>query len=373
MTTAPNTLYDDNAPALAALYTHVEEADLKAVRAALEAHPQWLVVPLFGLASQGTLLHLAARHGYLEIVDYLVKKGLDTGVLDGSHGTPLVDAAGAGHLATVRWLLDNGAAVDGDCRGILTPLIAAAVGGHSEVAELLVQHGADLDRLHLRFNQTALDTALVWGHGALAEWLAEQGGHCAQEQMDYTRVRGSGIFEHIFERVGFVLTPCPSQRLFGQDIDLRTALVGNGRAHKLLFTLGVHLSQPRIELMVALPYDWPLNQAAITSDLPCAFPAQLLWRAAQARLEGGAIHEGWLAERGDERFHDLPWPDGVDAMVAVDYRFPPATEGSTEGEVTLLLLVPMGYPRAGRPTPEKLADWAGKKRTASWKAVAIKA
>ncbi|WMR30593.1 ankyrin repeat domain-containing protein [Metapseudomonas otitidis] len=241
MTTAPNTLYDDNAPALAALYTHVEEADLKAVRAALEAHPQWLVVPLFGLASQGTLLHLAARHGCLEIVDYLVKKELDTGVLDGSHGTPLVDAAGAGHLATVRWLLDNGAAVDGDCRGILTPLIAAAVGGHSAVAALLAQHGADLDRLHLRFNQTARDTALIWGHAALAEWLAEQGGHCAQEQMDYTRVRGSGIFEHIFERVGFVLTPCPSQRLCGQDIDLRTALVGNGRAHKLLFTLGVHL------------------------------------------------------------------------------------------------------------------------------------
>ena len=50
-----------------------------------------------------TPLHLAARYGHKEIVEYLVEKGADVNAKDKEGWTPLHFAAQEGHTEIVEW------------------------------------------------------------------------------------------------------------------------------------------------------------------------------------------------------------------------------------------------------------------------------
>lgn len=85
------------------------------------------------------LLHVAAKNGHIECVDFLLKNGLDVDATDKTGITPLHLAAENGHLKVVQLLLDTQAnPFLKDAQGN-TPLHAACVAGHKRVAELLLR------------------------------------------------------------------------------------------------------------------------------------------------------------------------------------------------------------------------------------------
>lgn len=63
--------------------------------------------------SADTLLHYAARHGHLDIVEYLIKRvGVDVEVYNNDYKRPLHEAASMSHKECVGCLLREGAKVD---------------------------------------------------------------------------------------------------------------------------------------------------------------------------------------------------------------------------------------------------------------------
>lgn len=106
-----------------------------------------------------TPLMLAAYHGRLEMVTYLVKNGAD---LNGksNYGTPLMAAAIKGNKEIVGLLLDNGADPNiSDTRGN-TALLYASAFNLNEIAELLLKAGANPKLKDDRGNM-ALDYAIL--------------------------------------------------------------------------------------------------------------------------------------------------------------------------------------------------------------------
>ncbi|KAM9845909.1 ankyrin repeat domain-containing protein 16 isoform 2-T2 [Aulostomus maculatus] len=94
--------------------------------------------------SGDTLLHYAARHGHLDIVEYLIRRvGVDVEVHNNDYKTPLHEAASMGHLTCVRYLLREGAQVDSLKKADWTPLMMACTRRNLAVIQELMHHSAD--------------------------------------------------------------------------------------------------------------------------------------------------------------------------------------------------------------------------------------
>nr|XP_016849037.1 PREDICTED: ankyrin repeat domain-containing protein 16 [Anolis carolinensis] len=94
--------------------------------------------------SGDTLLHYAARHGHLSIVQYLVETlGMDLELFNNDYKRPLHEAASMGHRDCALYLLNRGAAVDCLKKSDWTPLMMACTRRNLEVIQDLVQHGAN--------------------------------------------------------------------------------------------------------------------------------------------------------------------------------------------------------------------------------------
>ncbi|XP_009570505.1 PREDICTED: protein fem-1 homolog A, partial [Fulmarus glacialis] len=131
-----------------------------------------------------TPLLIAARHGHLEVVEYLldhcgarVEEGgsvnFDGETIEGA--PPLWAASAAGHLGVVRSLLDHGASVNQTTLTNSTPLRAACFDGHLEIVRYLVgERGADLEVAN-RHGHTCLMISCYKGHREIARYLLEKG------------------------------------------------------------------------------------------------------------------------------------------------------------------------------------------------------
>jgi ankyrin repeat protein len=90
-----------------ALFEAAKRNDIAAIAAALDRDPAALNVRDQPYA--WTLLHHAAQHGHLGVVNLLLDRGCDVNTLEiGDHTTALHWAAAAGHVDVVRRLLDAG-------------------------------------------------------------------------------------------------------------------------------------------------------------------------------------------------------------------------------------------------------------------------
>ncbi|KAM6294984.1 protein fem-1 homolog A isoform 2-T2 [Aegotheles albertisi] len=137
-----------------------------------------------GPGGGSTPLLIAARHGHLEVVEYLldhcgarVEKGgsvnFDGETIEGA--PPLWAASAAGHLGVVRSLLDHGASVNQTTLTNSTPLRAACFDGHLEIVRYLVgERGADLEVAN-RHGHTCLMISCYKGHREIARYLLEKG------------------------------------------------------------------------------------------------------------------------------------------------------------------------------------------------------
>jgi|LakMenEpi03Aug12_release.lakeMendotaPanAssembly.Ray.scaffolds.fasta_scaffold749898_1 ankyrin repeat protein len=125
----------------------------------------------------GSLLHVAADKGHLNIVRYLVQKGADINLNDGIvGGSPIGSAASSGHADVVKYLLEHGALLDVS-EPNRNPLFGAIHGGHFEVASLLIDRGIDTSVVYNGENMRNMDAkafAEEWGRTDILNLLNQR-------------------------------------------------------------------------------------------------------------------------------------------------------------------------------------------------------
>lgn len=96
-----------------------------------------------------SLLHIAATHGQLLMVKYLLSRGLDTRRRTPQGHTPIHCASFSGHLHVVRELLlrDRESANERDNDGN-TPIMYGCFGNNTLVVQELLRYGADVSTVN---------------------------------------------------------------------------------------------------------------------------------------------------------------------------------------------------------------------------------
>jgi ankyrin repeat protein len=125
-------------------------------------------------------LYWASASGHLSIVQYLIERGADIKTPD---ETALYIASSHGHLDIVRVLVENGAdinALDGRHPGALC---GASYGGHVEIVEYLVKNGADVNAKS-REGENALALASAKGNFDVVQYLIENGAEADTQEDD---------------------------------------------------------------------------------------------------------------------------------------------------------------------------------------------
>ncbi|TPX38086.1 hypothetical protein SmJEL517_g00124 [Synchytrium microbalum] len=122
-----------------------------------------------------TLLHVAARQGYMEMVIWLLHQGVLVNLMDDSGETPLFVAASKGRLYIVKCLVEQGGDVGFANQDGETPVWAAAAKGHGDIVEYLMDHGGDV-KTPTNDGRTPIWTAAYSGHLEVVKHLIEKGG-----------------------------------------------------------------------------------------------------------------------------------------------------------------------------------------------------
>jgi ankyrin repeat protein len=143
------------------LFTSAEAGDVDRLIAILDAHPDKLHARK--QPYEWTLLHTAAQNGRLNVVDLLLRRGLDANTREKGDNTYAMHwAAAAAHLAVVRRLADAGGDVVGhgddhelDVIGWATCWERCDDAPHHAVADFLISRGAK----HHIFSAIAMNLA----------------------------------------------------------------------------------------------------------------------------------------------------------------------------------------------------------------------
>lgn len=124
----------------------------------------------------GNALHRGASGGHVEVVKKLLQHGADVHRMDTHGGNALHCAAFHGHAEILRELLKHGANVHiSNCKG-WNVLHLSAQKGHAEVVKELLNHGADVHSADTNFGN-ALHRAAVKGHVAVVNNLLKHGAN----------------------------------------------------------------------------------------------------------------------------------------------------------------------------------------------------
>ncbi len=129
-------------------------------------------------------LSAAAGRGQLEIVQALVRRGVDVNAVRDNENDPegaVVSAADSGRLEVTHWLVNQGATLNHVVSGKTRcfALTGAVVGGYLEVVKLLVARGADVNATGGR--TTPLGYAVGFNQPAIADYLRSVGAKLPDE------------------------------------------------------------------------------------------------------------------------------------------------------------------------------------------------
>lgn len=160
------------APASAAeIHEAAAEGDLAAVETMLAADPDLLTSTN---ERNETLLHIAATGGSIELVGFLIERGLLIDVGDNEGSTALDVSAIFAHLDLAEFLIEHGADPSHADDFGMTPLHFACYNGNADVAELLLSHGADVHAARTTGGMP-IHGAAFDGHIACINLLMEHG------------------------------------------------------------------------------------------------------------------------------------------------------------------------------------------------------
>ncbi|XP_058699354.1 CARD- and ANK-domain containing inflammasome adapter protein-like [Poecile atricapillus] len=169
--------------------------------------------------SNETLLHVAAAHGHLSIMEYLLSRGARTGVKDGKGRTALHRAAEKGHGGAVQVLLRGGASMHAvDMEG-KTPLHWAAENNHSHILKMLLKEEARSCRNQHNF----LHMAALRDETTLAKMLLEAGASTegkderGQSALNYAVSQGSENTAKVLLEAGATVDSSTVERAFNSN------------------------------------------------------------------------------------------------------------------------------------------------------------
>ncbi|WP_154991234.1 ankyrin repeat domain-containing protein [Priestia megaterium] len=143
----------------------IKGGHLNKVRDLLEKEPEMLtwVTPF------GTWLHVATAHGHLEIVQYLIRAGIDVNAQEGTFSTNALERA----AAIAKYLINHNIELD-ISEPDRNPLFAAIYNGHFEMVKLLVENHINISITYFGENMKEMDAytfALERGQTEMAEYL----------------------------------------------------------------------------------------------------------------------------------------------------------------------------------------------------------
>jgi ankyrin repeat protein len=117
----------------------------------------------------------ACYKGNFDVIKMLIELGADVNGGDyGASENPLMHAARHGHLEIAQYLLENGADIEARSYEGNTPLLFAAWEGQLEMIQFLIKKGADINSTN-DMNWNALMQACLQGFYSLAKILVEKG------------------------------------------------------------------------------------------------------------------------------------------------------------------------------------------------------
>lgn len=151
----------------------IKSGQLDTVRDLLEKEPEMLT----WMTPFNTWLHIAAAHGHLEMIKYLINAGIDANAQGGTFSTNALErAATKGHLDIVEYLINQNVEID-TSEPDRNPLFAAIYGGHFEIVKLLVEKNIDISIKNSGDNMKdmgAYTFAIERGQTEIADYLKEK-------------------------------------------------------------------------------------------------------------------------------------------------------------------------------------------------------
>ena len=148
-----------------------------------------------------TPLHKAARHDRAEVVQALIKAGVDVDVKNNFGETPLYCGARDGRIRIVQSLIKAGADIEATDRVGSTPLYVAAKNGETEIVQALLAAGADIE-VKNKFGESLLFGAVANGKAGAVRDLIKAGVDIKVKDRDENtvlhRAARSGDVETLF-------------------------------------------------------------------------------------------------------------------------------------------------------------------------------
>ncbi|BFZ07645.1 hypothetical protein BsWGS_10683 [Bradybaena similaris] len=121
-----------------------------------------------------TALHVACRHGHINVVHYLLNHGVSVHVRDCRKETPLIDAVEGGHLEIIKLLVQTGAAMPLPKAQVAIRMCSAAAENDVKAIEAWVTAGASVD-WHDYDKRTPLHVAISFNNRVVTEFLLKCG------------------------------------------------------------------------------------------------------------------------------------------------------------------------------------------------------
>ncbi len=163
------------------LFEAARKGNFAAVKDLLTKYPDMMNVRDTGGRN---LLHVANNSS--ELVEYLIKNGLDIEAQTSSRWRPLHSQAYKGHMAGVELLLEHGADIEAKTSFGHTPLFSSLRWDRIEVTKFLIKKGADLNPT-TELGRTPLITASIEGNAELARLFIDNNADTSVKDHNYQR------------------------------------------------------------------------------------------------------------------------------------------------------------------------------------------
>ena len=128
-------------------------------------------------------VHYAALRGHVDIVQKLIKSGVDINTRDADNRTPLHWAATSGWVNVAEFLIANGASVNIVQKDGFSALHAATCLGHMHMCRYLLAEGSEVNRTD-RDGWSPLHMATCYGHPDVVQLFLSSGAKVNQKTRD---------------------------------------------------------------------------------------------------------------------------------------------------------------------------------------------